>query len=98
MSDSRLGAPVELAWWVIPLSLPPLLVAIAAVFLGAPLWAHLLAIVSSLALLYALARVATHVTSTSMQSVWISALYAVWFFTGITWLVVVSTTPPCHCT
>jgi hypothetical protein len=98
MSDSRLGAPVELPWWVIPLSLPPLLVVVAGIFLGAPLWAHLLAVVSSLALVLALVRVATRVTSTSMQSVWISAVYAVWFFTAITWLVVVTTTSTCHCT
>jgi hypothetical protein len=83
---------------VLPLSLPPLLVTAAGIFLGAPLWAHLLAVLSSLALLYALVRIATRVTSTSMQSVWISAIYAVWFFTALTWLVVVTTTSSCHCT
>ncbi len=54
--------------------------------------------VASLAALAALATVATRVTSTSMQSVWISAAYAVWVFTTITWAVVVATTPTCHCT
>jgi len=28
-----------------------------------------------------------------MQSVWISAAYAVWVFTAITWAVTVATTP-----
>jgi hypothetical protein len=98
MSDSRLGAPVELPWWVVPLAVPPFLVVIGGVILTAPLWAHLLAVVSSLAALAALATVATRVTSTSMQSVWISAAYAVWVFTVITWAVVVATTPSCHCT
>lgn len=98
MSDSRLGAPVELPWWVIPLALPPALVVIGGVVLTAPLWAHLLAVVASLAALAALATVATRVTSNSMQSVWISAAYAVWVFTTITWAVVVATTPTCHCT
>lgn len=97
MSDSRLGAAVELPWWVVPLAVPPLAVVIAGVILTAPLWAHLLAVVSSLAALAALATVATRVSSTSMQSVWISAAYAVWVFTIITWAVVVATTPACHC-
>lgn len=96
MSDSRLGAPVELPWWVIPLAIPPALVAVAGIVLTAPLWAHLLAVLSSMALVIAVIRVATRVTSTSMQSVWISAVYAVWFFIALTWLVVVLTTP-CHC-
>ncbi|HEX4578962.1 MAG TPA: hypothetical protein VH498_03075 [Candidatus Dormibacteraeota bacterium] len=98
MSDSRLGPPVELPWWVVPLAIPPALVVIGGLILAAPLWAHLLAVLSSLAVLAALARVATRVTSTSMQSVWISAAYAVWVFTIITWAVVVATTPTCHCT
>jgi hypothetical protein len=98
MSDSRLGPPVELPWWVIPLALPPVFVVIAGIILTAPLWAHLLAVVSSLAALAALATVANRVTSTSMQSLWISAAYAVWVFTIITWAVVVATTPICHCT
>ena len=43
------------------------------------------------AALAALATVATRVTSTSMQSVWISAAYAVWTFTAITWAVLLAT-------
>lgn len=97
MSDSRLGSAVELPWWVIPLALPPVLAVIGGVVLNAPLWAHLLAVVSSLALLAALAAIVTRVTSPSMQSVWISATYAVWVFTIITWAVVIATTPACHC-
>ena len=98
MSDSRLGTPVELPWWVIPLGLPPVIVTVAGLIVGAPLWAHLLAVVSSLAMLLAIATIATRVPSRSMQSVWISAAYAVWVFTTITWAVVVATTPGCHCT
>lgn len=92
MSESRLGDPVELPWWVVPLALPPVLVGIAGVVVPAPLWAHLLAALSSLATLAALIRIARRVESSSMQSVWISALYAVWFFIALTWLVVVATT------
>ena len=95
MSDSRLGAAVELPWWIIPLGLPPAAVAIAGLILSAPVWAHLLAVASSLTLLIALATIATRVASRSMQSVWISAAYAVWVFTAITWaVIVVATTPP----
>ncbi|MEO8898413.1 MAG: hypothetical protein ABI352_00205 [Candidatus Dormibacter sp.] len=98
MSDSRLGAPVELPWWVVPLALPPVLVIVGGVVLGAPLWAHLFAVGSSLAALCSLALVATRVSSASMQSVWISAAYAIWVFTAITWAVVVATAAACHCT
>ncbi|HWF58292.1 MAG TPA: hypothetical protein VG520_08070 [Candidatus Dormibacteraeota bacterium] len=96
MSDSRLGAPLELPWWTIPLGLPPAAVTIAAVVVGAPLWAHLLAIASSLLLLITLVAVATRVPSKSMQSVWISAAYAIWVFTVISW-VVIATTKSCNC-
>ncbi len=91
MSDSRLGAPVELPWWVIPLGLPPAVITVAAIIVGAPLWAHILAIASSLLLLTTLATVATRLSSRSMQSVWISAAYAIWVFTVITWVVMVAT-------
>jgi hypothetical protein len=93
MTESRLGAPVELPWWVIPLALPPVLVALAGLILAAPLWAHLLAVLSSLTALYALLRIATRVTSSSMQSVWVSVVYAVWFFTALTWIVTLTSKP-----
>jgi hypothetical protein len=32
-----------------------------------------------------------------MQSVWISALYAVWVFVVVAWAVTVVTTPACNC-
>ncbi|MBJ7608896.1 MAG: hypothetical protein JF887_05635 [Candidatus Dormibacteraeota bacterium] len=97
MSDYRLGSPVELPWWVIPLSLPPLLVVIAGIVLASPLWAHLLAVLTSVALILALTRIAGRVESRSMQSVWISVLYAVWVFIVVTWAVVVAIAPACHC-
>ena len=58
MSESRLGAPVELPWWVIPLGLPPLAMTVAGIVVSSPRWAHLLAVITSLALLVALAAVA----------------------------------------
>jgi hypothetical protein len=98
MSDSsRLGAPVELPWWVIPLGIPPALVTILAIILTSPVWSRVLAILVSVLTLAALALIATRVGSRNMQSVWISALYAVWVFTAITWVVVVATTPACNC-
>jgi hypothetical protein len=97
VSDSRLGAPVELPWWIIPLGLPPAVISIAALILSAPVWAHVLAVASSLTLLIALATIATRVASRNMQSVWISAAYAIWVFTVITWVVIVVTTPHCNC-
>jgi len=97
MSDSRLGAPVELPWWIIPLSLPPAAITIAAVIVSAPVWAHLLAIAASLTLLMTLGAVATRVSSRNMQSVWISAAYTLWVFTVITWLVIAVTARSCNC-
>jgi hypothetical protein len=98
MTDSRLGAPVELPWWIIPLGIPPVLVVILAVMLNAPLWSRALAMIASLLTLLAMAVIATRVASRNMQSVWISALYAGWVFAVITWAVVVVTTPACNCT
>ncbi len=91
MSEPRLGEPVELPWWVVPLGLPPLVVAVAAVFLGAPLWARALTVLSSLAMLLGIAVIASRVDSRSMQSVWISAAYAVWVFIVVVWAVIVAT-------
>ena len=93
MRESRLGAPVELPWWVIPLAAPPVLVGLAGTIVGAPLWAHLLAVGASIITLLALAVIATRVASRNMQSVWVSALYAIWVFAVLAWAVVVATTP-----
>ena len=97
MSDSRLGTPVDLPWWIIPLGLPPVIATIAGLIVSAPLGAHLLAIVSSIALLIALTTIATRVPSRSIQSVWVSAAYAVWVFAIVTWTVIVITTASCNC-
>jgi hypothetical protein len=97
MSDSRLGTPVELPWWIVPLGLPPAIAAIAGLIVSAPLGARLLAIVASVALLFALTTIATRVPSRSMQSVWVSAAYAVWVFAIVTWTVIVITTASCNC-
>jgi hypothetical protein len=97
VSESRLGAPVELPWWVIPLGLPPLAMTVAGIVVSSPWWAHLLAVITSIALLATLASVATRIASRSMQSVWISAAYAVWVFTTVVWAVAVATTPACNC-
>ena len=70
---------------------------VAGIVVSAPWWAHLLAVATSLALLAALAAVATRIASRSMQSVWISAAYAVWVFTTVVWAVAVATTPACNC-
>ncbi len=97
MSESRLGAPVELPWWVVPLGLPPLGITVAGIVVSAPPWAHVLAVVTSLALLATLATAGTRIASRSMQSVWISAAYAVWVFTTVVWAVAVATTRACNC-
>jgi hypothetical protein len=91
MSESRLGTPVELPWWIVPLGLPPVAVAIAGAVISAPLATRLLAILSSVALLVALAAIATRIASRNIQSVWISAAYAIWTFTAITWAVLLAT-------
>jgi hypothetical protein len=47
--------------------------------------------------LFALTTIATRVPSRSMQSVWVSAAYAVWVFAIVTWTVIVITTVSCNC-
>lgn len=95
--SSRLGDPVELPWWVVPLGAPPVGVVLAGLFLGAPLWARLLVVLASVLTLAVLLRVAVRVTSRSMQSVWVSAIYAVWVFVVLTWVVVLLTDTGCRC-
>jgi len=96
VSDSRLGAPVELPWWVIPLGLPPLVAVVLGALLSAPLWAHLLVLATSVALLAVLLTVATRIANRNMQSVWMSAAYAVWVFAAVLWVVAVASSG-CNC-
>jgi hypothetical protein len=83
----RLGEPVELPWWVIPLGLPPALTLLLGVVLRAPLSGRLLDLAASLAMLWLLVAVARRVESRNMQSVWISAAYAFWTFMVLIWAV-----------
>ncbi len=83
----RLGEPIELPWWVIPLGLPPLLTLVLGVVLRAPLSGRLLDLVASVGMLWLLLLVARRVRSRNMQSVWISAAYAFWFFVVLIWAV-----------
>jgi hypothetical protein len=83
----RLGEPIELPWWVIPLGLPPLLTLVLGVVLRAPLSGRLLDLVGSVGMLWLLLLVARRVRSRNMQSVWISAAYAFWFFVVLIWAV-----------
>jgi hypothetical protein len=83
----RLGEPIELPWWVIPLGLPPLLTLVLGVVLRAPLSGRLLDLVASVGMLWLLLLVARRVRGRNMQSVWISAAYAFWFFVVLIWAV-----------
>jgi hypothetical protein len=84
---SRLGEPIELPWWVIPLAVIPILVAIGGLIVPAPPAARLAAVVPSLGLVALIARVARRVVSPSMQSVWISAAYGIWVVFPLAWAV-----------
>jgi hypothetical protein len=83
----RLGEPVELPWWVIPLGLPPALTLLLGVVLHAPLSGRLLDLVASAGMLWLIVAVARRVESRNMQSVWISAAYAFWLFMVLIWAV-----------
>jgi hypothetical protein len=83
----RLGEPVELPWWTVPLGVPLLGALLVAVIVGAPLSGRLLLLFSSAAMLWVLLRVAVRVRSTSMQSVYISAAMALWAFAVVIWAV-----------
>jgi hypothetical protein len=60
---------------------------VLGVVLRAPLSGRLLDLVASAAMLWALLLVARRVQSRNMQSVWISAAYAFWFFVVLIWAV-----------
>jgi len=86
----RLGEPVELPWWVVPLGLPPLLTLLAGLMLRAPLSGRLLDLAASAGMLAVLVLVALRVRSRNLQSVWISAAYAFWTFMVLIWAVEVA--------
>ena len=96
-SGPQLGEPLELPWWTVPLAIPPGLCVLLGLVLPSPLWARAVIVVASVGALAGLLRIATRVTSSSMQSVWISVLYAVWVFVVVTWVVVLVTSTSCHC-
>lgn len=83
----RLGEPIELPWWAPVAVLPPLLCLGAGLVLGAPLELRLVDIVASALMVWVVTMVSTHVQSRNMQSVWVSAAYAVWVFPVLIWAV-----------
>jgi len=83
----RLGEPVELPWWTVPLGIPLVGALVAALVVGAPLSGRLLLAGASVMMLVVLLRVALRVRSTSMQSVYISAAMALWAFAALIWAV-----------
>jgi hypothetical protein len=83
----RLGEPVELPWWTIPLGLPLFGGVLAGLIVGAPVSGRLLILLSSAGMLWMLLRIATRVRSSSMQSVYISAAMALWAFAVVIWAV-----------
>jgi hypothetical protein len=87
VSRPRLGEPIELPWWVPVCALPPLAVIVGAVLGSGPAAARWLGLVASIAMIWVLVRVSLRVESRNMQSVWISAAFAVWFFASLIWLV-----------
>ena len=83
----QLGEPIELPWWVVPLSLPPLVALLLGILLHAPVSARLVDLAGSAALVWVVYAVARRVGSRNLQSVWISAAYAFWFFAVLIWAV-----------
>ena len=86
-TDTRFGEPIELPWWVIPLSLPPALALLAGVLVHAGLGARLVDLFGSVLMISVVVLVARKVPSRNMQSVYISAAYAFWAFAVLIWAV-----------
>ena len=83
----RLGEPIELPWWAPVAILPPLLSLVGGLVFGAPLGGRLIDLIASAAMIAVIVLVGTRVASRNMQSVWISAAYAIWFFVVLIWIV-----------
>lgn len=88
-ASPRFGEPIELPWWVVALALPPLLLTAVSLFIPTSLFIHSIAALPALALVWAIARIATRVRSQNMQSVWISLAYGVWMVFPITYVAVI---------
>lgn len=82
----RLGEPIEVPWWAPIAMLPPLGV-LAGVLVAGPVDGRVIGGAGSLGMLAAILRVATRVRSRNLQSVFLSAAYAFWFFTALIWAV-----------
>ena len=86
MSGSRLGTPVEVPWWVVPLAWPPAIAVVAALLVPAPAWARTVAILSSVTVVWLILRIGGRVTGASLQSVWVSTVYGLWTMFLLLWL------------
>jgi hypothetical protein len=85
--DSRFGAVIELPWWAPLAMVAPLLTLLGGLILGAPVEARVTDVVVSALMVYVILKVSTTVRSRNLQSVYISAAYAFWFFLVLIWLV-----------
>ena len=82
----QLGQPIELPWWTVPAALPPALCLLGAAVVPAPAGARVVDAVASLLMLVCVAAVARRVRSRNLQSVYLSAAYAFWFFAVLIWV------------
>jgi len=92
-SSSRLGAPIELPWWVLPLSLPPALVLLGGLLVPEAWPARVAAVLPAAALIVAIVRVARSSQSPNLQSVWISTAYGLWASFPIAWVALLLSPP-----
>ena len=93
----RLGETVELPWWTFVLGIPPLAVLVLALVLRGSVTAVLVGGLGSAGMLVVLVAVTLRVRSTHMQAVYISGVYAVWFFLAVFWGLLVWASAPSSC-
>jgi hypothetical protein len=86
-TQSRFGEALELPWWAPVAVLPPLISLAGGLVLGAPVDTRVTDLVVSALMVYAVMTISTRVRSRNLQSVYISAAYAFWFFVALIWLV-----------
>ena len=96
--NRRLGETVELPWWTFALAAPPAVVLVLALVLRGSLAAVLVGVLGSVAMLAVLVVVTVRVRSTHLQAVYISGVYAVWFFLAVFWGLLVWASGPASCT
>lgn len=92
-SGRRLGEPIEVPWWALVVSAPPVVVIVLALVLRGSLTAVLVGVIGSVLMLVALYFITSRSRNGHVMAIYLSGAYAVWVFIAICWGLLVWVAP-----